>query len=142
MESNTQPCRTEFSRSSQEKLNLSQLPLLLSSPSKTYACVEILNCPNVVLTLVNVPCCCPRCHPPPSDAWRGRQTPAGDSQISGVSVKTGSLVGPPPSSKTTRRFARSFCQKQQIFNEGSTQDQRFPVSMRVGAPATSCFPRV
>lgn len=96
------------SRSSQEKLNLSQLPFLLSSPSKKYVCVEILNCSSVVLALVNVPPAARTVTFRRHAALARRQTAAtagSGSRISNVSVKACGSVGP-PLPKTAQRFAR------------------------------------
>lgn len=147
VESSRPPCRKGLSWSSQEKLNLSQLPFLLSSPSKKYACVEILNCPSVVLALVNVP--------PPTHAARAvtlrrhatlarRQTAAAAAsgpQISNVSVKARGSMGP-PSPKTTRRFARRPTPVQTFLSDDATmqdwvskRNQRHPVLLLLQPPA-------
>lgn len=135
-----------LSCSSQEKLNLSQLPFLLSSPSNKYACVEILNCPSVVLALVSVPPppltpCCPPCHPPlarrPRQASDGQRTfryPMSVSRLAFPSPKSNpgaSHVPPPPSLKSVVYWRWD--------NARLNFKEEPVVSLRLAALATSCF---
>lgn len=161
VEANRQSRRKVLSWSSQEKLNLSQLPFLLSSPSEKYACVEILNCPTVVLTLVNVPptpspapplvpVLSPSAgSPPPSGVRRQRRRPPTvryPMSVSRLAVRV--VGGGAPSPKTTRALRTSADPSLKSAGVGPNDNARFEfqrgtreATLRVAAPAASCFPQ-